>query len=139
MQLNFDKVQGFTVPVKLHKLLNRELAKVETPEQDLNALTFNFRDPSYSAERGGYHPVELRMEKHNDQWQFIYMTDFSYSGGQYPELEREIDVCFETKRVFSLFSGWHNHCDGKALVKLFISNFIDYQTTNAYQTTINFR
>ena len=138
MKLNFNKVQGFAMPVKLNALLNRELAKVKAPDTDAYAVTFNFRDTNYSAENGGYHPVELRLEKHDGHWQFIYITDFSYSGGPYPELEKEIDVCFETKRVFCLFSGWHNHSAGKELVKLFISNFIEYQTTNAYQTKISF-
>jgi hypothetical protein len=139
MKLNFNKVQGFTVPVKLHTLLNRELAKVKTPELGSYALTFNFRDPNYSAEQGGYHPVELRLEKHNDHWQFIYITDFSYSGGPYPELVKEIDVCFETKRVFSLFGGFLSQRNGRDLIKLFISNFIEYHSMNAYQTKINFR
>lgn len=139
MKLNFNKAQGFTVPVKLHTLLNRELAKVEAPATGAYALTFNFRDPNYSSEKGGYHPVEMRLEKHNDQWQFIYITDFSYSGGAYPELERDIDVCFETKRVFSLFGGWLNQHSAKELIKLFISNFIEYHSLETYQTTISFR
>lgn len=139
MQLNFNKVQGFAVPVKLHTLLNRELAKVKIPETGSYALTFNFRDPNYSAEQGGYHPVELRLEKHNDQWQFIYITDFSYSGGPYPELVKEIDVCFETKRVFSLFGGRLSQRSGKELIKLFINNFIEYHSMDTYQTKISFR
>lgn len=123
---------------KLHALLNCELAKVEKPGGSFYALTFNFRDPNYSAEKGGYHPVELRLEKHDDHWELIYITDFSYQG--YPaELEKEIDVCFETKRVFSLFGGWLNQRNGKELMKLFIGNFINYHSMNAYQTKINFR
>jgi len=139
MQLNFNSVQGFIVPAKLHALLNCELAKVEKPEVSFYALTFNFRDPNYSSEKGGYHPVELRLEKHNDQWQFIYITDFSYQGGPYPELVKEIDVCFETKRVFSLFGGWLSQRSGKELIKLFISNFIEYHSMDTYQTNISFR
>jgi hypothetical protein len=139
MKLNFKKNQGFTVSAKLLALLNCELAKVEKPEASFYALTFNFRDPNYSADKGGYHPIELRIEKHDDHWDFIYITDFSYQGSPYPELVKEIDVCFETKRVFSLFGGWLSQRNGKALIKLFISNFIEYHSMNAYQTKINFR
>lgn len=139
MQLNFNRVHGFIVPEKLHSLLNGELAKVETPEVGTYALTFNFRDPNYSADKGGYHPVEVRIEKHNGHWQFIYITDFSYQGYPFPELVKDIDVCFETKRVFSLFGGWLNQRSGKELIKLFISNFIEYHSMNAYQTKISFR
>lgn len=139
MKLNFTKDQGITVPLQLHSILNFELAKVEMPDSSFCALTFNFRDPNYTADKGGYHPVELRLEKHNELWQFIYMTDFSYQGSPYPELVKEIDVCFETKRVYSLLGGWLNQRNAKELIKLFISNFIEYHAMDIYQTKINFR
>ncbi len=138
MKLNFTKDQGITVPLQLHSILNFELAKIEIPAPNLCALTFNFRDPNYTADKGGYHPVELRIEKHNDLWHFIYVTDFSYQG--YPaELVKEIDVCFETKRVYSLFGGWLNQRNAKELIKLFIRNFIEYHAMDIYQTKISFR
>jgi hypothetical protein len=139
MKLNFKNSQGFTVSAKLHALLNCELAKVEKPGGSFYALTFNFRDPNYSTENGGYHPVELRLEKHKNEWQFIYITDFSYQGGPYPELVKDIDVCFEIKRVYSLFGGWLNARNAKELITLFISNFIEYHAMETYQTNISFR
>lgn len=36
---------------------------------DSNAVTINFRDPDYSPQTGGFHPVEIRLEKGADQWQ----------------------------------------------------------------------
>ena len=30
-----------------------------------NNVTINFRDPTYSAENGGFHPVEIRLERQN--------------------------------------------------------------------------
>jgi hypothetical protein len=139
MKLNFDKIQGFVMPAKLHSLLNSEMAKVEVAEENLYAVTINFRDPNYTADKGGYHPVELRLEKYNNLWRFIYMTDFSYQGRDYPELVKEIDVCFESKRVYSLFGGWLNPRNGKDLFKLFINNFIEYHAMNTYKTKISFR
>ena len=41
-----------------------------------DSITINFRDPNYSVESGGFHPVEMRLEKHGDTWQFCYITDF---------------------------------------------------------------
>jgi hypothetical protein len=137
MKLNFTKDQGITVPLQLHSILNFELAKVEMPDSSFCALTFNFRDPNYSADTGGYHPVEVRIEKHNDLWHFIYITDFSYQG--YPaELVKEIDVCFESKQIYSLYGGWLNQRDAMELVKLFIANFVEYHEMNAYNTKIGF-
>ena len=138
MKLNFNKQQCFAVPTKLYTLLNHELAQVGQPELNAYALTFNFRDPSYSAEHGGYHPVEMRLEKHNDQWEFIYITDFSYQGSPYPELVKDIDVCFESKRAYSLYSGWSAERDAKELIKLFLTNFIAYHDTDVYNARIGF-
>jgi hypothetical protein len=85
MKLNFKKPQGLTLPVKLFKLLNTEIAKYTDDITSYNALTFNFRDTDYSACAGGYHPVEIRIERigsnHKpDYWQLVYITDFSYQG-----------------------------------------------------------
>ena len=135
MILNLAKSQCFAVPEKLYTILNKELRNVESPVTDSYAITFNFRDPNYSADNGGYHPVELRLEKQNDHWQFIYITDFSYIGSNsFTELVKEVDVCFERQQVFSLYGGWLNQRNGKELFKLFISNFIEYHSMNCYQT-----
>lgn len=70
-----------------------------------NAVTINFRDPDYSPQRGGFHPVEIRLEKHAEQWQLCYITDFCYVGqmGQW-ELVKELDFDFSSG-VFQSISG----------------------------------
>lgn len=138
MKLNFNEVQGFPVPVKLYQLIDQSLADISTPNDDFNAITLNFRDPNYSADAGGYHPVEIRMEKQNELWQLVYITDFSYQGGSFPELVKEIDVCFLTKQVFNLFIGWLQNRNAKELVSLFIGNFIEYYTSDCYQVSVSF-
>ena len=144
MKLNFIKQQGFTLPVTFYSLLNDELAKVTTNEleQQSESITFNFRDDDYSAQDGGFHPVEIRLEKQTEgeninHWQLIYITDFSYQGYPYPELVKEIDVCFITKQVFSLYGGWLNKRDGLDLLNLFIGNFIEYHSMNTYSVTVS--
>lgn len=57
-----------TLPVskKLHKLLSEQLTAHLLSNEALTTsryLVFNFRDKSYSAEEGGFHPVEMRFAK----------------------------------------------------------------------------
>jgi len=40
-----------------------------------NAMA-NFRSAKYSAGNGGFHAVEIWLEKQPDTWQFNYMTKF---------------------------------------------------------------
>lgn len=60
-----------------------------------NTVVINFRDPTYSPESGGYHPVEIRLEKVGD-WQISYITDFCYVGyGYEAELVKCLDFDFK--------------------------------------------
>jgi hypothetical protein len=72
------------MPEKLFQLINTELSDTATPANTPNAITLNFRDPSYSAETGGYHPVEIRLENKSELWQIAYITDFSFQGSPFP-------------------------------------------------------
>ena len=51
----------------------------------------NFRDTSYSPVLGGYHPVEIMVDKHN---QVRYITDFAFVGiiqlGNYRYIQGQI-------------------------------------------------
>jgi hypothetical protein len=138
MKLNFNEDQGFPLPAKIYQVINQSLADIATPNEGIKAVTINFRDPDYSAETGGYHPVEIRMEKQNELWQLVYITDFSYQGSPFPELVKEIDVCFISKKVFNLFIGWLQNRNAKELVSLFIGNFIEYFTNDCYQVSVSF-
>ena len=69
-----------------------------------DSITINFRDPNYSAEDGGFHPVEIRLEKHGDTWQFCYITDFTYVGiGPFAELAKDLDFDFQAGVFQNLF------------------------------------
>tara|TARA_R110000737_G_scaffold282984_1_gene289643 strand:+ start:4813 stop:5232 length:420 start_codon:yes stop_codon:yes gene_type:complete len=138
MKLNFNKAQCFSVPEKLYQLLNKELEQVEPPIANTSAITLNFRDLDYSASLGGYHPVEIHLERDKHDWKLVYITDFSYQGSPSPELTKELDICFITKQVFSLFGGWLSGRNSKQLVTMFINNFIEYHAMNVYQTSISF-
>ena len=88
---------GFALPVAqaLLALLCQEVAKTSLDLERLTQLTFNFRNPGYSAEQGGVHPVEIRLVRGLNDWLFDYVTDFSYQGlGQDAELCKELDFNF---------------------------------------------
>ena len=143
MKLNFNKGQGFSLPEKLYQLLNEDLAKVTPPRYSFNSITFNLKDDSYSPSKGGYHPVEIRLEKQSafvqeGSWAFVYITDFSYAGLLYPELIKEIDICFKNNRAYSLYGGWLNEIESNELYMLFIDNFIDYYESGVYSTSVSF-
>lgn len=73
-----------------------EHLKLALVNEAKSRVTINFRDSSYSAEAGGYHPVEICLEQQGDDWQLLYITDFAYCGGIYPELEVELDFNCES-------------------------------------------
>jgi hypothetical protein len=138
MKQTFNQSQCFRVPDKLYGILSTELSKVTAPPSDSLGITLNFRDAGYSAETGGYHPVEIRIVKHNSQWQFDYITDFSLQGCPYPELVKEIDICYQSGQVYSLYGGKLNKQDGDELIELFLNNFICYVETGVFSVSVTF-
>lgn len=138
MKQTFNQSQCFRVPDKLYGILSTELSKVTAPTSDNLGITLNFRDVDYSAEIGGYHPVEIRIVKDSNQWQFDYITDFSYQGYPYPELVKEIDICFQTNQVNCLYGGKLNKHDGDELIELFLTNFICYVETGVFSVSVTF-
>ncbi len=94
MKLCFSK-NKLTLPVSvdLQDTLNRVISESGKWTSMIQSVVINFREKSYCPENGGYHPVEIRITRLNDQWVFDYITDFSYCGLM-PELEKEIDFDF---------------------------------------------
>ncbi|SGY81484.1 DUF2787 family protein [Moritella viscosa] len=82
---------------------------VDEPNQsdvavDVNSITFNFRSPDYTAESGGYYPVEVNIERKGDTWQLCYITDFAYVGsGHCTELAKNTDFDFTHDEFQSVF------------------------------------
>ncbi|MBS7785267.1 DUF2787 family protein [Providencia stuartii] len=102
----------------------------------VRAVTMNFRDPLYSAETGGFHPVEIRLLRLREQWQFDYVTDFSYMGSYYPELEKELDVCWSQGYIYHFMMGDIDEEEGGALFELWQRNFIQYHKMKCYEVSI---
>ncbi|HDM8170186.1 TPA: DUF2787 domain-containing protein [Vibrio harveyi] len=101
----------------------------------LTAITLNFRDTSYSAEAGGFHPVEIAMQKDGAQrWSILYITDFGYMGNTYPELERNVDFDIGNNMAFFTGVGWQA-IDAYGVYdfyQIWESNFLSYLEMDAF-------
>ncbi|MCL1115467.1 DUF2787 domain-containing protein [Shewanella basaltis] len=135
MTISIDTNQEPAMPQPFYHLLIQELEDVSPKEA--NAITLYFRDPDYSPEQGGFHPVEVRLEKQLNQWRLVYVTDFAFHGFPYPELIKDIDICFNSKQVYSSIGGWINHDEAKELIELFSDNFTSYHHMDVYQVQVN--
>ncbi|MFD3391430.1 DUF2787 family protein [Alteromonas macleodii] len=90
------------------------------------SVTINFRDPNYSAESGGFHPVEVRLEKRNNAWHFCYVTDFAYIGnGPYAELAKDLDFDFDAG-VFQNLFGTFPIEQANEMYQIWEENFLHY-------------
>ena len=93
-------------------------------------ITINFRDKSYSAENGGYHPVEIGLQKEgsSSSWIILYITDFGYHGYPYAELAKDLDFDFSTGTFSSAYSSPQpiNHRSVKEMFTIWQQNFLSY-------------
>ncbi|QLE30256.1 DUF2787 domain-containing protein [Vibrio parahaemolyticus] len=127
------------VSKQLHTLLSEQLTVHLLTNEALTTsryLVFNFRDKSYSAEEGGFHPVEIGIcHTSTGEWSIEYITDFAYMGNHYPELERNLDFDFRVGQFFVAYRGWlpmQGSPDAKELYQLWECNFLAYVDTDAY-------
>jgi hypothetical protein len=94
-------------------------------------LILNFRDPDYSAETGGFHPVEIMI----NNGEISYITDFAYVGLQFPELVKEIDFDFSAG-IFGHMGRDHPIEMGTELYQIWEDNFVEYHRMGVYQVTV---
>lgn len=103
-------------------------------DNDSDLLTVNFRDTSYSAEAGGYHPVEIMIRNEGNKWRLCYITDFAYSGGVYPELAIELDFNIESNIFRQMFLAPCTlaHREVKSFYRTWEGNFLEYLSDGAF-------
>jgi hypothetical protein len=125
--------QSCPLPVsdRLVQIIQSELGKVKHPLDHM--VTLNFRDPDYSTERGGFHPVEIMIGTNGD---IEYITDFAFCHGPYPELVKEIDFDFQSG-IFGHIGRNHPIESGIELYKLWESNFIEYFKMGVYSVEVS--
>lgn len=65
----------------------------------------NIRSSSYHPQTGGFRPVEIMIEKHGNEADLYYLTEFQYFGvGTYAELGKSNDFDFLDNRYQSSIS-----------------------------------
>ena len=127
------------VSKSLHSLLTKSLIDKLAEEDHIATstyLVFNYRDSSYSAEAGGFHPVEIAIAQSSDGRRNIeYATDFAYVGRVYPELERCLDFDFRDQSFYAQYSGWapmKGNNSAIELYQLWENNFLAYADMEVY-------
>ena len=139
MTIIFNR-DGISLPVSqaLLILLSQEAERTDLDLSRCTQLTFNFRNPGYSAEQGGVHPVEIRLVRGLDDWLFDYVTDFSYQGlGQDAELCKELDFNFLDGDHTMLGWGPLQLAEARELFALWQRNFIAYCGLECFSVTVN--
>jgi hypothetical protein len=131
MKINIDQCP---IPIShaFAELLEGEIKKSGINPQ--YGIVINFRDPGYSAESGGYHPVEVMVSKSAT---IAYITDFSYCGGPFLELVKELDWDIMAG-VFG-YMGIRDYPieQGAELYRIFQSNFISYYQSEVFQVSVS--
>ena len=73
MQLN-PQTKVTMLPPEFVQVINGVVRSA--PDVDKGVI-INFRDPHYSADTGGFHPVEIHVDS---QGEMLCLTDFAYFG-----------------------------------------------------------
>ena len=138
MELKYNlKNLPFEISSQLLEILNNEIQKTGDVPEKVDEFILSFKDESYSAELGGYHPVEIHLVKIKDLWCFDYITDFTFVGsGQDAELAKEIDFDFTSGLGFQLYAGDDDSKFCSELYKLWESNFISYFQSGVFKIKV---
>ena len=112
-------------------IMNNQLRDTSLDGSEIIAL--NFRDPTYSATDGGYHPVEIHVDSKGD---VLCITDFAYFGRPpFVELGIELDWNFE-QDSFRQFDSFYDLECGRGLLGLYTKNFVAYHKGGCYETEV---
>jgi hypothetical protein len=119
-------IKNDDLAVPMSPMFTLYIADLLAPHENEKAVTINFRDPNYSADDGGYHPVEIRLENEGDSWRFNYITDFTYVGSGYmAELAKDLDFDFDAG-VFQNLFGTYPIEQAIEMFQVWESNFVYY-------------
>ncbi len=128
--MNIEKT-GY--PLRMHSafvtILEKELVQANVVS---DGAILSFKDPNYSAERGGFHPVEIAVSDHR----IGYVTDFSYVGtAPFIELAKELDFDFSLQLFQQMGTDYPLHM-GAGLFQVWQQNFCAYYDMGVYQVTV---
>ncbi len=123
---------GYPLPVSesLVQILEDEVSHAKVSHTE--PIYLNFRDPGYTAETGGFHPVEVLITDGRIQ----YLTDLMYNGsGHWAELGKDLDFDFSTG-LFQQQGQDHPIERGRSMFLLWTQNFCQYYEMGIYQTSV---
>jgi hypothetical protein len=122
------------LPLEFVQVVNSVIHDAETTNGQ--GLIVNFRDPSYSAENGGFHPVEIHLDSDGN---LLSLTDFAFFGmPPFTELGIELDWSFDAGS-FRQFDAFYDLECGRALLGLYARNFASYFQSGVYRVEISSR
>ena len=106
---------------------------INTLPNPSDIVAMNFGDPTYSHERGGYHPVEIHVDSKGD---ILCITDFAYVGTR-PMLDLgiELDWNFEHDS-FRQYDSFYDLDCGRSLLGLYTRNFTAYYHSGVYRVEV---
>ncbi|MCI9689789.1 DUF2787 family protein [Vibrio parahaemolyticus] len=124
-----------TLPISVK--FQSALIKLINAHSDGNhsSITLNFRDTGYSAEAGGFHPVEVALLKDaSERWSIQYITDFAYTDSACQELERSVDFDMGNSMAFFTGVGWQpiDAYGVSDFYELWENNFLSYLAMGAF-------
>lgn len=121
----------FPISPELVAVVRRAVATYEGVVD--NGLAVHFKDPGYSAETGGFHPVEVGV---GATGQLHYITDFAYVGRQpQVELVKSLDFDFQ-QGVFQQAGREWPLRDGASIYRLWERNFLAYYELGVYRVSV---
>ncbi len=106
----------------------------ELVREQAGSCVLSFRDPGYSAENGGYHPVEIMVGSGGD---IGYITDFSFVGiHPHTELAKELDFDF-SNQVFEQLGFHYDISAGREIFKTWQENFCNYFCWGVFKVSVD--
>jgi hypothetical protein len=131
MKINIEDC-SIPITTAFAELLEGEITKSGVDPQ--HGVILNFRDPDYSVESGGYHPVEIMISKSAT---IAYVTEFSYCVGQFPELVKELDWDIMANVFGHMGMRDYPIEQGAELYSIFQSNFISYYQRGVFTVSVS--
>lgn len=127
------QTQNTPLPVSpsLLSLIQRKVDAADIKHD--SGLVIHFRDPAYSSEYGGFHPIEIALD---NTGRLLYITDFAYVGSRpFVELAKELDFDFQCAR-FQHFDRDYAIQHGRSMFLLWQRNFLAYVEMRIYDVSV---
>lgn len=121
----------FEISPKLFVLLQETLVGLQVKDA---GVSIRFTDPGYSAESGGFHPVEIGVDPTGN---LLFITDYAYVGRHpHTELAKCLDFDFQCDR-FQTLGLEFPLSEGMDAYAIWEVNFLAYHEIGVYRTTVD--